>query len=91
MAENQLNLPNESNENKGVKYNQTGGNAKQVQIPAPEMKGIEDLEKCKMSSGSHASECSLHVPGPEFQSVVFQILRDAPQASRALPSSLATT
>ena len=91
MKENQLYLPNKSNENRGVKYNQTGGNAKQVQIPAPEIKGIEDFDKYKMSSGSHASECSLHVPGPEFQSVVFQILRDAPPASQALPSSLATT
>ena len=77
MAENQLNLPNESNENKGVKYNKTGGNARRVQIPAPENNNFEVLENCKMSSQS-LNERHLIEISPEFQSVIFQILSDAP-------------
>ena len=50
LAENQLNLPNESNENKGVKYNKTGGNARRVHSSAPENNNFEVMEKCKMSS-----------------------------------------
>ena len=77
MAENQLNLPNESNENKGVKYNKTGGNARRVQIPAPENNNFEVQENCKMSSQS-LNERPLIEISPEFQSVIFQILSDAP-------------
>ena len=77
MAENQLNLPNESNENKGVKYNKTGGNARRVQIPAPENNNFEVQENCKMSSQSLNDRPLIEI-SPEFQSVILQILIDAP-------------
>ena len=79
LAENQLNLPNESNENKGVKYNKTGGNARRVHSSAPENNNFEVMEKCKMSSQSvmNANHPTV-VVSPEFQSVILQILRDAP-------------
>ena len=79
LAENQLNLPNESNENKGVKYNKTGGNARRVHSSAPENNNFEVMEKCKMSSQSVMNDYHPTVVlSPEFQSVILQILRDAP-------------
>ena len=81
LAENQLNLPNESNENKGVKYNKTGGNARLVQIPAPENNNFEvRRENCEMSSRSLMNDNPLIMIRPEFQSVILQILSDAPPA-----------
>ena len=77
LAENQLNLPNESNENKGVKYNKTGGNARRVQIPALEYDNLEVRENFKMSSQNHNERPLIEI-SPEFQSVLFQILSDAP-------------
>ena len=79
LAENQLNLPNESNENKGVKYNKTGGIARRVHSTAPEYNNFEVKEKSKISSQSVMNHH--HPPvvlSPEFQSVILQILRDAP-------------
>ena len=80
LAENQLNLPNESNENKGVKYNKTGGNARRVHSSAPENNNFEVMEKCKMSSQSVVMNDNhpLIMISPEFQSVILQILLDAP-------------
>ena len=80
LAENQLNLPNESNENKGVKYNKTGGNARRVHSTATENNNFEVMEKCKMSSQSVVMNDNhpLIMISPEFQSVILQILRDAP-------------
>ena len=79
LAENQLNLPNESNENKGVKYNKTGGNARRVHSSAPENNNFEVMEKCKMSSQSVMNgHHHLIAISPEFQSVILQILHDAP-------------
>ena len=77
MAENQLNILNESKENKGGKYNKTGRNIRRVQIPVPENEKFEVQENYKMSSQS-LNECPLIQISPEFQSVIFQILSDAP-------------
>mgnify|MGYP001280856539 CR=1 FL=1 len=77
MAENQLNILNESKENKGGKYNKTGRNIRRVQIPVPENEKFEVQENYKMSSQS-LNECPLIEISPEFQSVILQILGDAP-------------
>ena len=81
LAENQLNLPNESNENRKVdKYIKTGENAKLVHSTATENNNFEVMEKCKMSSQSVVMNDNhpLIMISPEFQSVILQILRDAP-------------
>ena len=79
LAENQLNLPNESNENKGVKYNKTGGNARLVQIPENNNFEVR-RENCEMSSRCFMNDNPLIVISPKFQSVILQILSDAPPA-----------